>query len=238
MNEIRRRAENDQRVLITTLTKRMAEDLTDYLVENGFRVRYLHSEVDTLERIAIVRDLRLGEFDVLVGINLLREGLDLPEVSMVAILDADKEGFLRGQTSLIQTIGRAARHIDGTVIMYADKITAAMRVAIDETDRRRAIQIAHNVEHGIEPRSVIKAVTDIAQMMSDAAAVPTKGRRAAKAVAKKLAMPREDLEKLIANLEAEMFTAADQLKFEYAAKLRDEIRELSKELGRRAVAAS
>jgi excinuclease ABC subunit B len=238
MNEIRRRAESDQRVLVTTLTKRMAEDLTDYLVENGFRVRYLHSEVDTLERIEIVRELRLGEFDVLVGINLLREGLDLPEVSLVAILDADKEGFLRGQTSLVQTIGRASRHIDGTVIMYADKVTAAMHAAIDVTNRRRAIQIAYNEEHGIEPRSIVKAVTDIAQMMSDAAAVPTKGRRAAKAVAKKLVMPREDLEKLIANLEAEMFTAADQLKFEYAAKLRDEIKELSKELARRAVNVS
>jgi len=237
MDEIRRRAERDERVLVTTLTKRMAEDLTDYLVENGFRVRYLHSEIDTLERIQIVRDLRLGEFDVLVGINLLREGLDLPEVTLVAILDADKEGFLRGQTSLIQTIGRAARHVNGTVFMYADTMTAAMRSAIDETDRRRSKQVAYNQEHGIEPRSVVKAVTDIAQMMSDAAAVPTKGRRAAKAVAKKLVMPRVELEKLITNLEAEMFTAADQLKFEYAAKLRDEIKELSKELARRGTAA-
>jgi excinuclease ABC subunit B len=237
MDEIRRRAERDERALVTTLTKRMAEDLTDYLVENGFRVRYLHSEIDTLERIQIVRDLRLGEFDVLVGINLLREGLDLPEVTLVAILDADKEGFLRGQTSLIQTIGRAARHINGTVLMYADTMTAAMRAAIDETDRRRTKQVAYNEQHGIEPRSVVKAVTDIAQMMSDAAAVPTKGRRAAKAVAKKLVMPRAELEKLIANLEAEMFTAADQLKFEYAAKLRDEIKELSKELARRGTAA-
>jgi excinuclease ABC subunit B len=237
MDEIRRRAERDERALVTTLTKRMAEDLTDYLVENGFRVRYLHSEIDTLERIQIVRDLRLGEFDVLVGINLLREGLDLPEVTLVAILDADKEGFLRGQTSLIQTIGRAARHVNGTVFMYADTMTAAMRAAIDETDRRRSKQVAYNQEHGIEPRSVVKAVTDIAQMMSDAAAVPTKGRRAAKAVAKKLVMPRAELEKLITNLEAEMFTAADQLKFEYAAKLRDEIKELSKELARRGTAA-
>ena len=237
MNEVRLRVERDERVLVTTLTKRMAEDLTDYLVENGFKVRYLHSEVDTLDRIQIVRELRLGEFDVLVGINLLREGLDLPEVTLVAILDADKEGFLRGQTSLIQTIGRAARNINGRVIMYADTMTAAMEFAINETDRRRARQVTYNEEHGIEPRSVIKAVTDIAQMMSDAAAVPTKGRRAAKAVAKKLVMPRAEMEKLIANLEAEMFAAADQLKFEYAAKLRDEIKELSRELARRGEAA-
>ena len=233
MNEIRRRVDKDQRVLITTLTKRMSEDLTDYLIENGFKVRYLHSEVDTLERIQIVRDLRLGEFDVLVGINLLREGLDLPEVTLVAILDADKEGFLRGQTSLIQTIGRAARNIDGRVIMYADKMTAAMHVAIGETNRRRARQTAYNEEHGITPLSVVKGVSDISTMLSDAAAVPTKGRRAAKSVAKKVAMPRADLEKLLTSLEAEMFEAADQLKFEYAAKLRDEIKELSKELSRR-----
>ena len=233
MNEIRRRVDRDQRVLVTTLTKRMSEDLTDYLLENGFKVRYLHSEIDTLERIQIIRDLRLGEFDVLVGINLLREGLDLPEVTLVAILDADKEGFLRGQTALIQTIGRAARHVEGRVIMYADRRTAAMEFAISETDRRRARQTAYNAEHGIEPRSIVKGVTDIAQMVSDAAAVPTKGRRAAKAVAKKMAMPSADLERLLTSLEAEMFEAADQLKFEYAAKLRDEIKELSKELRRR-----
>jgi excinuclease ABC subunit B len=233
MNEIRRRVDKDQRVLITTLTKRMSEDLTDYLLENGFKVRYLHSEVDTLERIQIVRDLRLGEFDVLVGINLLREGLDLPEVTLVAILDADKEGFLRGQTALVQTIGRAARHVDGRVIMYADRVTAAMEFAIGETDRRRARQTAYNEAHGIEPKSIVKGVSDIATMMSDAAAVPTKGRRAAKSVAKKMAMPSADLEKLLASLEAEMFEAADQLKFEYAAKLRDEIKELGKELVRR-----
>jgi excinuclease ABC subunit B len=233
MNEIRRRVDLDQRVLVTTLTKRMSEDLTDYLLENGFKVRYLHSEVDTLERIQIIRDLRLGEFDVLVGINLLREGLDLPEVTLVAILDADKEGFLRGQTALIQTIGRAARHVDGKVIMYADRMTAAMEFAIVETDRRRAKQVAFNEAHGITPRSIVKSVSDIAQMVSDAAAVPTKGRRAAKSVAKKMAMPSADLEKLLASLEAEMFEAADQLKFEYAAKLRDEIKALSKELDRR-----
>ena len=234
MNEARRRIENDERVLITTLTKRMSEDLTDYLVENGFKVRYLHSEIDTLDRLAIVRDLRLGEFDILVGINLLREGLDMPEVTLVAILDADKEGFLRGQTSLIQTIGRAARNVHGTVIMYADRETAAMRVAIDETNRRRTRQTAYNEEHGITPRSIVKGVTDIAQMSSQQAAVPGKARRRGlKAVDEQAAMPVADLERLIANLEAEMFAAAEQLKFEYAAKLRDEIRELSRELGRR-----
>jgi excinuclease ABC subunit B len=237
MNEVRRRVERDERVLVTSLTKRMAEDLTDYLVENGFKVRYLHSEVDTLERIEIIRELRLGEFDVLVGINLLREGLDLPEVTLVAILDADKEGFLRGQTSLVQTIGRAARNINGRVIMYADKMTKAMDFAIGETNRRRARQVAYNEEHGIVPRSIVKSVTDIALMMSNAAAVPTAGRGAAKAVVKKLVMPRAEIEKLMANLEAEMFTAADQLKFEYAAKLRDEIKELSRELARRGEAA-
>jgi excinuclease ABC subunit B len=234
MNEARRRIEHDERVLVTTLTKRMAEDLTDYLVENGFRVRYLHSEIDTLERLQIVRELRLGEFDILVGINLLREGLDMPEVTLVAILDADKEGFLRGQTSLIQTIGRAARNINGTVIMYADRETTAMRIAIDETNRRRRRQMAYNEAHGITPRSIVKAVTDIAQMSSQQATVPGKGRRRGlRAVDESAAMPVADLEKLITNLEAEMFAAADQLKFEYAAKLRDEIRELSRELGRR-----
>jgi len=197
-------------------------------------VRYLHSEIDTLERLQIVRELRLGEFDILVGINLLREGIDMPEVTLVAILDADKEGFLRGQTSLIQTIGRAARNIHGTVIMYADRETAAMRFALDETDRRRRRQMAYNEEHGITPRSIVKAVTDIAQMSSQQAAVPGKGRqRSLRAADEGAAMPAADLEKLIADLEAEMFTAADQLKFEYAAKLRDEIRELSRELGRR-----
>ena len=234
MNEARRRIDRDERVLVTTLTKRMAEDLTDYLIENGFRVRYLHSEIDTLERLQIVRELRLGEFDILVGINLLREGLDMPEVTLVAILDADKEGFLRGQTSLVQTIGRAARNINGTVIMYADRVTAAMTAAIGETERRRGRQTAYNDEHGITPRSIVKAVTDIAQMSSQQATVPGKGRRrAARAAGDGGAMPVADLERLIANLEAEMFAAAEQLKFEYAAKLRDEIKELSRELGRR-----
>ena len=234
MNEARRRIEHNERVLITTLTKRMSEDLTDFLVENGFRVRYLHSEIDTLQRLEIVRELRLGEFDILVGINLLREGLDMPEVTLVAILDADKEGFLRGQTSLIQTIGRAARNVNGTVIMYADRETAAMRIAIDETDRRRRRQVAYNEEHGITPRSIVKAVTDIAQMSSQQAGVPGKGRRQGlRVIEERGVMPVADLEKLIANLEAEMFAAAEQLKFEYAAKLRDEIKELSRELGRR-----
>jgi excinuclease ABC subunit B len=236
MNEIRARVARDERVLVTTLTKRMSEDLTDYLIENGFRVRYLHSEIDTLERIQIVRALRLGEFDVLVGINLLREGLDLPEVTLVAILDADKEGFLRGQTSLIQTIGRAARNVNGKVVMYADTLTAAMRTAIDETNRRRRLQTAFNEEHGIEPKSIVKAVTDIAQfaVADQGPGVPSGRRRSLKGRTEERAvMPAEELEKLIASLEAEMFSAADQLKFEYAAKLRDEIKELTRELSSR-----
>ena len=176
MNEIRTRVDKDERVLVTTLTKKMSEDLTDYLLEMGFRVRYLHSEIDTLERIQIIRDLRLGEYDVLVGVNLLREGLDLPEVSLVAILDADKEGFLRGETSLIQTIGRAARNIEGTVLMYADKETAAMRAAIGETDRRRAIQVAYNEEHGITAATIVKGISDIAEFLQAEGKTP-KGRR-------------------------------------------------------------
>ena len=176
MNEIRLRVERNERVLVTTLTKKMSEDLTDYLLEMGFKVRYLHSEVDTLERIQIIRDLRLGEYDVLVGVNLLREGLDLPEVSLVAILDADKEGFLRGETSLIQTIGRAARNVEGTVLMYADKETAAMRAAIGETDRRRAIQLAYNEEHGITAATIVKGISDIAEFLQAEGKTP-KGRR-------------------------------------------------------------
>src|SRR5215218_6129761 len=177
MAEIRERVERNERSLVTTLTKKMSEDLTDYLLEMGFKVRYLHSEIDTLERIQIIRELRLGEYDVLVGVNLLREGLDLPEVTLVAILDADKEGFLRGETSLIQTIGRAARNVDGTVLMYADKRTAAMDAAISETDRRRAIQVAYNEEHGITAQTIVKGISDIAEFLQSESKVPKKGRR-------------------------------------------------------------
>ena len=178
LNEIRRREERNERTLVTTLTKKMAEDLTDYLLEAGVRARYLHSEIDTLERIQIIRDLRLGEYDVLVGVNLLREGLDLPEVSLVAILDADKEGFLRGQTALIQTIGRAARNVNGKVLMYADKHTEAIKFALDETERRRTKQLAYNEEHGIVPSSISKGVSDIAEFLTlDAPHVPKRSRR-------------------------------------------------------------
>jgi excinuclease ABC subunit B len=228
LNEIRRREEVGERVLVTTLTKKMAEDLTDYLLESGVKARYLHSEIDTLERIQIIRELRLGEYDVLVGVNLLREGLDLPEVSLVAILDADKEGFLRGKTALIQTIGRAARNLNGKVIMYADKLTEAIKGALDETNRRRAKQIAYNDEHGITPESIVKGVSDIAEfLMLEQPHVPSKRRRGA---AKVEGMSREELEKLVIELEEEMFAAADELRFEYAAKLRDEIKELRREL--------
>jgi excinuclease ABC subunit B len=228
IEEIRKRAEAGQRVLVTTLTKKMAEDLTDYLLEMGIRVRYLHSEVDTIQRIEIIRDLRLGEFDVLVGINLLREGLDLPEVSLVAILDADKEGFLRSDTSLIQTIGRAARNVDGTVIMYADEVTDSMKQAIGETQRRRKIQIAYNREHDIDPQSIRKKVSDILLTMAvdSRSTVPEKRRRKREHPE----MPTEELQRLIQQLEEEMHEAAKDLRFEYAARLRDEVVDLRKEL--------
>jgi excinuclease ABC subunit B len=227
MNEIRVRADRDERTLVTTLTKKMAEDLTDYLLEMGFKVRYLHSEIDTLERIQIIRELRLGQFDVLVGVNLLREGLDLPEVSLVGILDADKEGFLRGETSLIQTIGRAARNVEGKVLMYADKETAAMRAAIDETNRRREIQRAYNEEHGITPETIVKGISDIAEFLQAESKVP-RSRRRRRTTAEGMA-PAE-IEKAIVELEEEMLQAAEELRFEYAAKLRDEIRDLKREL--------
>jgi excinuclease ABC subunit B len=228
LNEIRRREEAGERVLVTTLTKKMAEDLTDYLLESGVKARYLHSEIDTLERIQIIRELRLGEYDVLVGVNLLREGLDLPEVSLVAIIDADKEGFLRGQTALIQTIGRAARNVNGKVVMYADKLTEAIKGAVDETNRRRDIQLRYNEEHGITPESIIKGVSDIAEFLSlESPTVPGRRRRGRRQVE---GMRPEEIEKLVVSLEEEMYAAAEELRFEYAAKLRDEIKELRREL--------
>ena len=247
----------EERVLVTTLTKKMAEDLADYLLESGVRVRYLHSNIDTIERIEILRDLRLGEFDVLVGINLLREGLDLPEVSLVAILDADKEGFLRSSTSLIQTMGRAARNVAGRVVLYADVYTDSMRAAISETERRRARQLAYNAEHGIDPQTIRKAVTDLvaqfrsasgvaALLASDGAPLPTghnahgeRSRRAQRRASTKATgaaiehpgeLPAEELTRLVETLETEMHQAATDLRFEYAARLRDEIRSLRREL--------
>ncbi|GGO69146.1 UvrABC system protein B [Nocardioides deserti] len=257
IHEIRLRVDRNERTLVTTLTKKMSEDLTDYLLDAGIRTRYLHSEVDTLKRIELLRDLRLGEYDVLVGINLLREGLDLPEVSLVSILDADKEGFLRSDKSLIQTIGRAARNVSGQVHMYADKITPSMENAIDETNRRRAKQIAYNTEHGINPTPLRKKIADITEMLAredestqalletwagteakgragGAKAkqpVPTLGKDAAGKHAKDLAgMPSSDLAQLIQDLTDQMRTAAAELQFEVAARLRDEISELKKEL--------
>jgi excinuclease ABC subunit B len=227
--EIRLRVGRRERVLVTTLTKRMAEDLTDYLGENGVRVRYLHSDIDTVERVEIIRDLRLGEFDVLVGINLLREGLDIPEVSLVGVLDADKEGFLRAERSLIQTIGRAARHINGTAILYADTMTDSMRKAIDETERRRAKQIAYNAASGITPKGVQKRIKDIIDGVYDV----EEGRRelaAAQAQAKYEAMPGKDLEKELKLLEKQMLDAAKNLEFEKAAQLRDRLYKLKEKL--------
>jgi excinuclease ABC subunit B len=236
--EINLRVEKDQRVLVTTLTKKMSEDLTDYLLELGIRVRYLHSEIDTLERVEILRSLRLGEFDVLVGINLLREGLDLPEVALVAILDADKEGFLRSATSLIQTTGRAARNIDGQVIMYADRMTDSMRHAISEMTRRRHKQIEYNAAHGIDPETIRKKVTDILEMIrarGDDEGTPSRGRgrgrgRTSAAKTDRLDLPRDELGRLIQSLTDEMHEAARDLRFEEAARLRDEIHEMKREL--------
>jgi excinuclease ABC subunit B len=228
LGEIRKREAADERVLVTTLTKKMSEDLTDYLLESGVKARYLHSEIDTLERIQIIRELRLGEYDVLVGVNLLREGLDLPEVSLVAILDADKEGFLRGKTALLQTIGRAARNVNGTVLMYADKETEAIQGALDETNRRRALQLAYNEEQGITPETIVKGVSDIAELLAlESPTVPGRRRRGQREVE---GMSQEELEKLVVTLEEEMSVAAEELRFEYAAKLRDEIKELRREL--------
>jgi excinuclease ABC subunit B len=253
VHEIRQRAERDERILVTTLTKKMAEDLTDYLLELGLRVRYLHSEVDTLRRIELLRELRLGEFDVLVGINLLREGLDLPEVSLVSILDADKEGFLRSGTSLIQTIGRAARNVSGQVHMYADTVTDSMAKAIEETNRRRAKQIAYNRERGLDPQPLRKKIADILDTIAREDAdtellvggsgraqsrgktpVPGLGLRGGGDVgrhAKELVgMPAKDLADLIQQLTDQMHAAAAELQFEVAARLRDEVKELKKEL--------
>jgi excinuclease ABC subunit B len=243
IHEVKLRVEREQRTLVTTLTKKMAEDLTDYLLEMGLRVRYLHSEIDTVQRIEILRDLRLGEFDTLVGINLLREGLDLPEVTLVAILDADKEGFLRSETSLVQTIGRAARNVDGQVIMYADQVTPSMRRAINETNRRRRMQLEYNQANGIDPQTVRRRVSDIIQALRGGeeetagrgrgrrGRAPTPGRgRAGRGEPAVSGMPRADLERLIQSLEEEMHEAAKDLRFEYAARLRDEVADLRREL--------
>jgi excinuclease ABC subunit B len=227
LKEIRQRVESGERVLVTTLTKRMSEDLAEYLLELGIKVHYLHSEVETLERIGILRDLRLGVFDVIVGINLLREGLDLPEVSLVAILDADKQGFLRSATALIQTIGRAARHVKGQVIMYADQVTDAMRTAIDETDRRRKKQQDYNEANGIVPLSIVKAVRDITERLRVGSHSVAEGSATYAADRKGSGtMPRSELQRLITELEKQMKQSAKDLEFEKAAALRDQIFEL------------
>ncbi|MCH7581857.1 MAG: excinuclease ABC subunit UvrB [Acidobacteria bacterium] len=229
LEEIRGRAVRDQRVLVTTLTKKMAEDLTDYLLEMGVRARYMHSETNTLERVQILRELRLGDFDVLVGINLLREGLDLPEVSLVAILDADKEGFLRSKTSLVQIIGRAARNVDGQVIMYADNITNSMKKAIYETNRRRELQRKWNDEHGIDPQTVRKKVSDILELVQSETPAGDRRRREVDR-RPPIDLEGDDLARLVMSLEEEMHEAAKELRFEYAARLRDEVNELKREL--------
>ncbi len=230
VEEVQVRAEREQRVLVTTLTKKMAEDLTNYLLELGLKARYLHSDIDTLERVQILRDLRLGEYDVLVGVNLLREGLDLPEVSLVAILDADKEGFLRSETSLIQTIGRAARNVEGQVIMYADDVTDSMQRAINETNRRRMMQLQYNEEHGIDPQTIRKKVSDILELVSSGDAPAGDRRRRELTSRTPLDLSHDDLRRLIQSLEEEMHEAAGELRFEYAARLRDEVNELRREL--------
>jgi len=225
MSEVNLRVEKGERVLVTTLTKRMAEDLTDYFSEHGIKVRYLHSDIETVERVEIIRDLRLGMFDVLVGINLLREGLDIPEVSLVAILDADKEGFLRSERSLIQTIGRAARHLNGKALLYADKITCSMRRAIDETERRRTKQVAYNFAHGITPQGVQKRIKDIIEGMYEPEAARSQ-LKAAQTQAKYLAMSAKEVSREIARLEKDMLQAAKNLEFERAAELRDQLKKL------------
>jgi excinuclease ABC subunit B len=222
LSEIKLREVRGERVLVTTLTKRMAEDLTEYLNEHGVKVRYLHSDIETVERSEIIRDLRLGAFDVLVGINLLREGLDMPEVSLVAILDADKEGFLRSEGSLIQTIGRAARNLNGRAILYADRVTGSIERAVAEMDRRRAKQVAFNAEHGITPRSIVKAVMDV----MEGARADAPRTRVPGAAAFEAPMPPEQAVRRIKKLEAEMFKLARNLEFERAAQLRDEIQRL------------
>ena len=224
MYEIGLRIQKKERVIVTTQTKRMAEELSDFLKENGVRTHYLHSEIDTLERSEILRDLRLGVYDVVVGINLLREGLDLPEVSLVAILDADKEGYLRSATALIQTIGRAARHVDGTVIMYADTVTKSMKQAIDETERRRQIQRSHNIENGLEPESIRKTIKDINDRIKDVASETAESGIAAGE------LPLEDLTRLVKDLESQMKKAAKDLEYEKAAIIRDQIMDLRKVL--------
>jgi excinuclease ABC subunit B len=225
MSEVNQRVKSGERTLVTTLTKRMAEQLTDYFSEHGIKVRYLHSDVETVERVEIIRDLRLGVFDVLVGINLLREGLDIPEVSLVAILDADKEGFLRSERSLIQTIGRAARHLHGTAVLYADKITDSMRRAMDETERRRVKQLAWNEAHGITPQGVQKRIKDIIESGYDSEVAHSQ-LKAAQTQARYLAMSEKEIAKEIARLEKAMLQAAKNLEFEQAAELRDQLRKL------------